>query len=109
MIEKRLGKIQEIYVGSGGYDGAMFGVTVTLGGSAWGVGDFKGTWSADPSDHAKWTKTDQLKNWGITMEWLKNLLRDANVSTVDGLKNIPVEITMENNTLKSWRILTEVI
>lgn len=40
MLEVKLGKINKVKFGSGGYDDAMFGVTFDLGGQGWGVGDF---------------------------------------------------------------------
>ena len=38
-MEKRLGKIEEVHFGLGGYQGAMLGLHVTLGDGGWGVGD----------------------------------------------------------------------
>lgn len=87
----------------------MFGVSIELSSGCWSVSCFKGTWAADPSVRAKWTKVDQIRNWGETMEWLKDLIRQAGVMRVNDLKGIPVEVSMESNRLKSWRILTEVI
>lgn len=109
MIEKQLGKIQGISVGFGGYDDAMFGVSVSLGSGCWGINDFRGTWGHDPDKRAKWTKEDQIRYFGETMKWLHDLMKAAEVNNVSELKGVPVEITTENNRLKSWRILTEVI
>ena len=36
-MEKRLGKIESVSFGLGGYQGAMLGIHVTLGASGWGV------------------------------------------------------------------------
>lgn len=108
-MEKTLGKITGISVGFGGYDDAMFGVSVSLGSGCWGVNDFKGTWGHDPDKHAKWTKAQQIRHFGETMKWLHNIMKQANVMRVADLKGVPVEITTENNMLESWRILTEVI
>lgn len=109
MIEKQLAKISSVSVGFGGYDDAMFGVSVAFTHGCWGVNDFKGWWAAKPGKNAKWTREDQIKRWGENMEWLKDLMRDAKVESVAALRNTPVELTLENNQLKSWRILTEVI
>ena len=40
---------------------------------------------------------------------LSDVLKQAKVNTIDKLKNIPVEVTLEGNTFKSWRVLTEVL
>jgi hypothetical protein len=40
---------------------------------------------------------------------VSRILESARVSDVSGLKGKPVEIVFENNQLKSWRILTEVL
>ena len=44
-----------------------------------------------------------------TLKNVSKYLKEAKVSSVDKLKGIPVEVTFENNTIKSWRILTEVL
>jgi hypothetical protein len=43
------------------------------------------------------------------MRYVSKLLKEAKVDSVDKLKGKPVEVTFEGNTLKSWRILTEVL
>lgn len=109
MIEKKLGKINRVKFGSGGYDDAMFGITFELGGQGWGVGDFWGTWTGDPSPYAKWTKEDQLRIRGETMGKIMDLMQKAKVNDLNKLQGVPVEITFESMTLKSWRILEEVL
>jgi hypothetical protein len=106
-----IGKIKSVKFGAGGYDDAMLGVSFTLGSdkTSWGVGDFFGTWASPPSEHAKWTVRDQTKTWGEMVRRIGQLLIDANVSDISKLVGKPVEVTFENGTLKSWRILTEVI
>ena len=108
-MRKEIGKIQRISVGLGGYQDAQIGVSVTLGGEGWGVGDFRGAWAIERSDYCKWTEKDRRNELGDTMMWLLGLLQDAKKSTVDELNNVPVEVTFDGNILKSWRILTEVI
>jgi len=109
MIEKKLGKINRVKFGSGGYDDAMFGITFELGGQDWGVGDFWGTWTGDPSSYAKWTKEDQLRIRGETMGRIIDLMQKAKVNDLNRLQGVPVEITFESMTLKSWRVLEEVL
>jgi hypothetical protein len=40
---------------------------------------------------------------------VNKLLKDAKVTSIDQLKGKPIEIINEGLTLKSWRILTEVL
>lgn len=105
---KELGKIQSISMGMGGYQDAMFGVSITLGGKGWGVGDFKGTW-ANRTEGCEWTVADQRKIFAETMEWLRDLMAKAEVSKLSDLKGVPVEVTFDVNTLHSWRVLEEVV
>ena len=109
MLEVKLGKINKVKFGSGGYDDAMFGVTFNLGGNGWGVGDFWGMWSNPPSPHAKWTVEDQMKSRAETMTKLIDLMQKAKVNDLNKLQGIPVEVTFEFKSLKSWRILEEVL
>lgn len=111
-MEKKLGKIESVKFGLGGYQEAMLGLSVTLSGEGWGVGDFKGNWDAETikvSEYTKWTETDRDKGYSDTMRFLSKLLKEAKVSSVDKLKGIPVEVTFDGNLLKEWRILTEVL
>lgn len=109
MLEVKLGKINRVIFGSGGYNDAMFGVSFELGGQGWGVADFWGMWTGDPSPHAKWTKEDQLKHRAETMGKIIDLMQKAKVNDLNKLQGIPVEITFEFGTLKSWRVLEEVL
>jgi hypothetical protein len=108
---KELMKISRVSFGYGGYQDAMFGLSVTLEGSGCGVGDFHGMWSisTEVGDYTKWTESDRDKEFAKTMRYVNQLLIDAKKEDVAQLKNVPVEVTFENNTLKSWRILTEVL
>jgi hypothetical protein len=111
-MEKRLGKIESVKFGLGGYQDSQLGLSVTLGNGGWGVGDFNGNWDAERikwSEHCKWTEEDRDKGYSETMRYLSKLLNAAKVDSVDKLKGIPVEVTLEDNTLKEWRVLTEVL
>lgn len=109
MTEKRLAKIKDARFGYGGYDGAMFGLTLSFAGPGWGVGDFKGTWAEPPSEHAKWTVDDQTRIFAEAVRLLRDTLKAAKVRSVDQLVGIPIEVTFEGNLLRDWRILTEVL
>lgn len=111
-MEKKLGKIESVRFGQGGYQDCMFGLSVTLSGDGWGVGDFKGNWDAElikHTEHTKWTEDDRSKGYAETMRFLSKLLKESKVDSVDKLKGTPVECTFDGVMLKEWRILTEVI
>lgn len=114
MIEKKIGKIQSVKFGHGGYQDAMLGISFTLGSDAesWGVGDQRCEW--DPhliacTEHCKWTESDRSRHFDEVMRYISNLMHDAKVSDIAALKGKPVEVTFEGMTLKEWRILTEAI
>jgi len=113
MLEKKIGKITNVKFGRGGYQDAMMGISVSLGSDkdSWSVGDFKGTWGVDTevSEYAKWTEEDRQKHFGEVMTFVNELLLKAKKYNVADLKGVPVEVTFEGNTLKSWRILEEVL
>jgi hypothetical protein len=111
-MEKRLGKIEAVSFGLGGYQGCMLGISFTLGDGGWGVGDFKGNWDAElikHTEHSKWSEEDRSKAYDETMRYVSKLLKDAKVDSVDKLKGVPVEVTFDGNLLKEWRVLTEVL
>ena len=110
---KELGKIQNIRFGHGGYQDAMIGLSLILGGDGWGVGTFiSGFW--DPNlikhdEHCKWTELQRTAAQADLVIKISDLLRDAKVDDVMKLKNVPVECTFEGFELKDWRILKEVL
>ncbi len=111
-MDRRLGKIEKVSFGLGGYNSSMLGISFTLGNGSWGVGDFKGYWDAQQiewSKHAKWTEEDRSKSYDETLRYISKLLKEAKVDSVDALKNKPIEATFDGNILKEWRILTEVL
>ena len=111
-MEKKLGKIESVSFGLGGYQDSQLGLSITFGDGGWGVGYFKGNWDAERikwSEHCKWTEEDRDKGYSETMRFLSKVLKDAKVSSVDKLKGIPVEVTFDGNTLTEWRVLTEVL
>jgi hypothetical protein len=110
VMETKLGRISKIRLGDGGYDDAMFGVSVTLSmdGGSTGVSDFKGAWATHPK-HAKYSEEEWAAGHTEAYRWLRQLMRDAKVHDFADLQGVPVEVTIDGNTLKSWRILTEVL
>ena len=110
--EKKLGKIQELHIGMGGYQDAMFGVTITLSGAGWGVSTFRGAWSPSQikhDEHTQWSEEDRLRRLTDAFVWLDQLMTEAKVTDVRKLIGKPIEAIFNGNTLKSWRILTEVL
>jgi hypothetical protein len=111
-MEKKLGKIESVSFGLGGYQGAMLGLHVTLGNGSWGVGDSKANWDAEQikwTEHTQWSEEDRGGWYSEIMRYVSTLLKEAKVDSVDKLKGKPVEVTLDGNQLKSWRILTEVL
>ena len=111
-MEKRLGKIEAVKFGVGGYQDAMLGIHVTLGNGSWGVGDSKANWDSEQikwGEYTQWTEEDRNKWYSDIMRDVSTLLKEAKVDSVDKLKGKPVEVTFDGNTLKEWRILTEVL
>lgn len=110
-METRLGKIESLRVGMGGYQDAMFGVTVCLSMQGSGVSDFKGMWGQDikVGEHTKWSETDRSRQFDDLVRWMDDQCRLAKVDDVMKLVGKPVEVTLDGNTLKSWRLLTEVL
>lgn len=109
---KKLGKIKSVKFGLGGYQDATIGLHVTLAGTVWGVCDSRSAWDAETikwTEHCNWTEADRDKQYAELVRYVSKLLKEAKVSSVDQLKGIPVEVTFEGNSLKEWRILTEVL
>jgi hypothetical protein len=111
-MKTKLGKIQAVRFGRGGYQDAQIGIHFTFGAKGWGCGDSRSFW--DPTmikcnSHCKWTETNRDDEYALIVRYVSDLLAQAKVSSVDELKGKPVEITFDGNILKSWRLLTEVI
>ena len=57
-MEKKLGKIERVSFGHGGYQDSCLGINITLSGADWGVCDNKTAWDANLIKHTKhcqWT------------------------------------------------------
>lgn len=72
------------------------------------VGD-GGKFAINMSKDCKWSAEERRLTIEERMDAVYKLLNDAKAITVSQLKNKPVEITVENNTFKDFRILTEVL
>lgn len=113
METKSLGKIDYIKLGAGGYQEACFGLSVGFKFDVCcGIADFKGSWypgHVDPDKHTKWTEQDRMKQLSDLAYFIAKILREAKKDSLEKMVGVPVELTLEDNSLKSWRILTEVI
>ncbi len=106
-MQTKLGKLKYVRMGFGGYDYCMFGLQLTL--------DMKGTCVED-FICASWIGTHEGTDKAIRsstqaqfVERMIDLMKDANIKDINELNGIPVEVTLDDNKLKSWRILTEVL
>lgn len=68
-------------------------------------------WALPPVYKATFTKSEG--EWSSALRDAYSviylLMRDAKVTEFSQLKGKPIEVTIEGNALKHWRILTEVI
>lgn len=108
-LKKELGRISMASFGFGGYQDVQIGLTLQFEGNGWGCEKFDGFWAGKRSESAKWTEGDRTFALGDMAKRVSNLLIDAKARDVSELVDKPVELTFENNTLKDFRILTEVL
>lgn len=111
MEGKRMGKLNKVRFGLGGYQGRQFGLTVDITGDGWGVGDFVGWWDSSMKwdENKKWTEEDRLGEWAKAARLTEKLLHQAKKRDIKELEGVPVEVTFKGNSLESWRILEEVL
>lgn len=105
-MEKQLGKITKVYLGIGGYQDSMLGLSFELGGEGWGVmTEFAGTWCpglVDVTERTKWTEEDRTKHLANAMRTLGETLLKAKKTRAEQLVGVPVEAVFEGMALKSW-------
>lgn len=68
-----------------------------------------GKYTVNISPECKWKKMNREATIIKSIEEVNRILKDAKVNYVSELLNKPVEVTMEDNTFKDFRILTEVL
>lgn len=111
---KKLGKIASVKFGRGGYQDAMFGLTL-----GFEFGD-ESTAMLDrchylPKDEAEAVEAGKFNEVSATIAFAERMLEvatimeSAKVDDIGRLNGIPVEVEFEGNTLKNWRVLTEVL
>lgn len=91
-IDTYLGKIDSVWFGLGGRNGATMGLTVSF---RYGMGFGSATFipTIDGDDLAD----------------IETLLKQAKCKNVNHLLNKPVQVTLVDDRLKEWRILEEVL
>lgn len=110
--EKVLGKIESVFFGLVGYHDPALGIHFTFSFEGSGISASRATHDPETikwTESYKWTEEDRDKEIIEIFRYISKLLKQAKVRTVEKLRNIPVEVTLEGNTLKDWRILTEVL
>lgn len=108
MVTKELGKITFAEYGTIRDYPSWIGLQLgfCMGGSAVMDG---GKYTVNISQECKWEKMNREEVITKSVEEVNRILEDAKVNYVSQLVNKPVEVTMENNTFKDFRILTEVL
>lgn len=110
MIEKELGKIDFAEYGTIKDYPFLVGLQLYFHlGNGCSIGD-GGKYTVNLSDGCKWKNSDE-RNIAIaeSVDFTNQLLEDAKVSYISELVGKPVEVTIENNIFKDFRILTEVL
>ena len=109
MTKKVLGKIDFVEFGMVRdypfLTGIQFGFKL---GDGCGIMD-GGKYTVNISKDCKWDRAERESAITISVERIYECLKDAKVNYVSELIGKPVEVTIENNTFRDFRILTEVL
>lgn len=108
MITKELGKITFAEFGTMRDYPFLIGLHLCFKMGSGGISD-GGKYTVNISPECKWRELNREVTITKTIEEVDQILKDAKVNYVSELLNKPVEITMESNTFKDFRILTEVL
>lgn len=68
-----------------------------------------GKYTVNISRECRWEEVERQTAITTTVEFTDKILKDAKVNYVSQLINKPVEVEIDRNTFKSFRILTEVL
>lgn len=109
MDGKVLGKID--FAEYGTYKDRPFLIGLQLGFTMQGSGVMDGgMYTVNISRDCRWNSIGEKSQAFIdNMEFVNKILKDAKVNYVSQLFGKPVEITIERNVFKEFRILTEVL
>ena len=108
MQEKVLAKITHAEFGQYPDRPFLFGLQLCFESKSFGVCD-GGRYTVNISPDCRWTKEERLEVIDDMICEVNKILKDAKVNYVSQLTGKPVEVIIENNTFKEFRILTEVI
>ena len=109
MTEKILGKITSAEYGIVRDYPFLFGLQLyfSLGdGTSIGCGS---RYTINIGEECKWTTEERQLGITKSVDEVHKILKDAKVDYVSKLVGKPVEVEIEKNTFKSFRILTEVL
>lgn len=107
MEEKLLGKITKAEFGLNRDRPFLYGLELDFEMNGSGVGTFK---TVNISDSCRWGSANgRMKALEVNALEISKILKDAKVNFISQLKGKPVEVTLEGNIFKSFRILTEVL
>ena len=109
MTKKVLGKID--FAEYGTVKDYPFMIGLQLGfklGNSGGVGD-GGKYTINISKTCRWDESDRQEAITKKADELYEILKDAKVNYVSQLVGKPVEVEIEDNMFKDFRILTEVL
>ncbi len=108
MVTKELGKITFAEFGTVRDYPFLIGLQLGFRMDGSGVMD-GGKYTVNISPECKWKEMNREATIIKSIEEVNRILKDAKVNYVSELLNKPVEVTMECNTFKDFRILTEVL
>lgn len=109
MAEKLLGKISDIRFGFIPDYPFLFGLDLTFklsDNSHIGTG---GKYTVNISEACKWSEEERNTALIDMINQIIKVMKDAKITNISDLKNKPVEVTIDRNIFKDFRILTEVL
>ena len=106
MERKVLGKIESVSFGFIPEREFLFGLSLTFRFESGGV---QGNDTINIGKECKWTITERQRAIAEMIDRVAEVMRAAKVLDVADLKGKPVEVTLEDDWYKEFRILTEVL
>ena len=109
MTEKLLGKISDVRFGFIPDYPFLFGLDLTFklsDSSGIGTG---GKYTVNISEACKWSEEEKNAALIDMINQVIKIMKDAKITNISDLKNKPVEVTIDRNIFKDFRILTEVL
>ncbi len=105
-----LGKIDTAFFGSYADYNFMMGLELSFSLSDGGCVGTGGKYSVNVGESCKWERPeDRQKAISNMVAFVREILKDAKVNTVDELVGKPVEVVIKKRAFESFRILKEVL